>query len=478
MATIYDTIAEGLKSNEGQSVLVLGPDLSVDQNNISYKSYFRSLERQGANGIATYFPHDNLFAFTNDNGLRNTRASIKEFYNRSGDAVLLELISRLKFPLVINLCPDVALNKVFYKKNLDFVPAYFSQARDGRFKDLAYPNKDKPILYNIFGTAEVDTTLILNHSKLYEMIQELLSENSLPLSLETFLDHATTFVLLGVKFDTWYYQLICHKLKLREFNSIKTNVSAMSSVDRSSVSTVVREYFGIDFQPENPTQAIEKIILSCAGDRAALRDSVPPDSLGLYVSYAWKEKGRAVAVTRETPVDWAQKYSALSKITTLKIFRDHDTITYGDSIDSFMTRIGKGKTVIRVVSEKYLESRFCMMEALRMAMYTDSEKRIFTILWEDVNLARELDYREYWKKRCQSILEEIDKKLDDDNYDDAVQIFRFMPMFMKELRLKVNLTVGAGDFTVNDANGEISIIPERKEAFENFIKAVIGTTNL
>ena len=480
----YREIAETILSTEGQCALILGPELSVDEQNMGYRSHFRKIARDAANGITNYFENDNLFAFADDTALKRSRRLVKDFYRRSGDAVLLELIARIRFPLIINLCPDTALNEVFTKNNYDFRPGYFAQARDVRFKDLPYPTKTKPVIYNIFGIADVDTTLILNHSKLYEMIQHLLSENSLPEQLETFLDRASAFLLLGVRFETWYYQLICHKLKLREFHTIKTNLSATGINDdhdaggSGSVSLVVRKHFGIDFSPDNPTQAVERLINACAGNHEALRDPKTPSVYGLYVSYAWKDRDDPADITRETPVDWAQRHSKLYGVPSIQFCRDRDEVSFGDSIDSFMTRIGKGKAVIRVISDEYLRSKYSMLESIRISQYNDDEQRVFNILWHDVDLNNEIVYRDFWKEECSRILEDIEKKLDNSSYDDSVRIYRFIIGFFNRLRDKIGLESVSGDFIIDQKDKGIGIIESRKKVYEEFIDKVIEKTCL
>jgi hypothetical protein len=179
-------------------------------------------------------------------------------------------------------------------------------------------------------------------------------------------------------------------------------------------------------------------------------------------------------VSRETIVDWSEKYSNLKDEKSLLFFRDHNDLKFGDSIDSFMTRIGKGKTVIRVISEKYLKSRYCMTEALRMDKYRDDEKRIITVVWEDANLENEIYYRDYWKDKCKGILEDIDKKLDNDNYDYAVEIYRFLPRFINKLKDEISLRVGKNDFVIDQQTGAIKVIETRKKEFEQFINSIVS----
>ena len=57
------------------------------------------------NGIFTYFENENLFSFNDEAALKNTRRLVREFYKNSGDKGLLEMIARIRFPLIINVCP-------------------------------------------------------------------------------------------------------------------------------------------------------------------------------------------------------------------------------------------------------------------------------------------------------------------------------------------------------------------------------------
>src|SRR5258705_13192797 len=174
LASTYKEIAGYIKAKEGKCVLILGPELSVDKTGTSYKAYFRKMAAEKNSGIFIYFEEDNLFSFDNEAALKDNRRLIRDFYKSSGDPGLLEMIARIRFPLIINVCPDIALNDIYDKWKIDFKPGYFSKDSKPKFKDLPYPTKELPVIYNIFGCVEPDTSLILEHSKLYETIQYLL----------------------------------------------------------------------------------------------------------------------------------------------------------------------------------------------------------------------------------------------------------------------------------------------------------------
>lgn len=478
----YKTIAQHIQADDGKCVLILGPELAVHQSGAGYKSYFKDLANNKSLGIDVYFESENLFSFKDESSLKSTRDEVINFYRSSGDPVLLDMIARIRFPLIINVCPDTALNNLYKKKQIPFEKGFFTKGSKARFASLPYPSKEKPVIYNIFGSVESEPSMILTHSKLYETIEYLLPEQSLPDSIELFLDWASSFILLGVRFDSWYYQLICHKLKLKEEQKIRTNLGTLHRDENASVSMVVRKNFGLLFTNENPVQTVERIITGLNEDPTGLREKDVHGVYSLFVSYSWRDKKVMDAGTepaqpttgvadRETPVDYLEKFSALKQLQGLQFFRDHNDLDYGDSIDSYMTRIGKGKTVIRVVSDKYLRSGYCMIEAMRMSQYNDEQKRIYTVLWEDVDLNNKEVYREYWKNKCTGILENIDK-LNDDSYDNAIRIYRFINSFMNELKDEIRLNIGKTDFVV-DGTGNVSLTPGSQEKVNAFVQQII-----
>jgi hypothetical protein len=471
----YEDIARYLKEPNGLCTLVLGPDLAVNQQGVSHRVFFRKLGHDYPAEINHYFERENLFSFVDNTGRKRNRSRIKDFYNDCGDTVLLDMIARIRFPLIINVSPDISLNKLYQAKGIPFQEGYFTSGLGDDKGEMLKPSKALPVIYNMFGQVEPDTSLILEHSKLYETVQDLLPADSLPEGIEGFLRKCSSFILLGFKFDSWQYQLMCHKLQLK--GDSKVNLSTPAIEEETVVSVVMNKHFEIEFANDNPAQAIEKIIALCGDSPQALRPKDPNSSYSLFVSYAWANPDAPdTEPNRETVVDWLQKQSALVNEQTLLFFRDHTDLGYGESIDSFMTRIGKGKTVIRVISDKYLKSRYCMTEAMRIDRYQDEEERIFTLVWHDANLDLDkglLVYREHWKEKCQRILEDLTAKLDNDGYDSSVAIYRFLPRFFKLISDRVHLHVRPGDFEYDTASAGFKLVESRRADYEAFVQAII-----
>ena len=82
-----------------------------------------------------------------------------------------------------------------------------------------------------------------------------------------------------------------------------------------------------------------------------------PPSQEVFVSYAWTEESHKLVDRLQEALDQQG----------VRLLRDREEMRYKDSIREFMRRIGQGKCVVVVISEKYLKSENCMFEMLEIA---------------------------------------------------------------------------------------------------------------
>jgi len=118
----------------------------------------------------------------------------------------------------------------------------------------------------------------------------------------------------------------------------------------------------------------------------------PDNSKEIFISYAWG--GESEKLVNE--LDQAIQDRGISLI------RDKYYLNYTDSIKSFMERIGKGKGIVVVISEKYLKSKNCMFELTQIASNQDFRDRIFPIVLSDANIYdsnKKAEYYKYWENR-------------------------------------------------------------------------------
>jgi internalin A len=121
-----------------------------------------------------------------------------------------------------------------------------------------------------------------------------------------------------------------------------------------------------------------EVIESAPPREAPERDEVPlafeadPNAKPrYYVSYAWADKANRNREKRvDATCDEAEKRGT-------PILRDKIAMKLGDSISEFMAAIGRGDRVFVFLSEKYLESDFCMTELTRLWIDCRTDKDEF-----------------------------------------------------------------------------------------------------
>lgn len=112
----------------------------------------------------------------------------------------------------------------------------------------------------------------------------------------------------------------------------------------------------------------------------------------VYISYAWGGESEKIA-------DELDKAFQSQGIT---IIRDKRDLGYKGHIRRFMERIGQGKAVIMIISEKYLKSENCMFELMQAAKSGELENRVFPVVLDDARIYKATDrvrYVEYWQGR-------------------------------------------------------------------------------
>lgn len=195
--------------------------------------------------------------------------------------------------------------------------------------------------------------------------------------------------------------------------------------------------------------------------RGPLPDQPPPQPVPeVFVSYAWTEESNAI-------VDRLQKALGESDI---RLVRDREEVRYKDSIREFMRRIGQGKCVVVVISEKYLKSEYCMFELLEVLHSGQFRERIFPIVLPDANLYDAIEpvrYAGYWEERIQK-LDGALKKVHSANMTDS---HAALDLWV-EIRQLFNSIAG----TLRDMN---ALTPEQHEGtgFEELIRRVLAQTS-
>lgn len=116
----------------------------------------------------------------------------------------------------------------------------------------------------------------------------------------------------------------------------------------------------------------------------------------VFVSYAWRDESEEI-------VNQLEKAFQDKDIT---LVRDKHDLGYKGRIKEFMERLGRGKAVVVVISDRYLKSENCMFELVQIAKNGQFYDRIFPIVLGDANIYKpihRIKYIKHWEDQIQEL---------------------------------------------------------------------------
>jgi len=122
----------------------------------------------------------------------------------------------------------------------------------------------------------------------------------------------------------------------------------------------------------------------------------------IFISYAWG--GESEEIVNELDAAF-QKQGIL-------LIRDKRDLGFKGMITDFMQKIGAGKAVVTVISDKYLKSPYCMFELLEIYRNLNLKERVFPIVLADATIfdpIMRLNYLKHWQDKKQELDEAIMK---------------------------------------------------------------------
>jgi hypothetical protein len=132
------------------------------------------------------------------------------------------------------------------------------------------------------------------------------------------------------------------------------------------------------------------------------RPSEPKFEKEIFISYAWGGENE----------EYVNNLDRTLQEKGITIIRDKRNLGYKGLIKDFMERIGRGKCVIAVISDKYLKSPNCMFELVQVAKNGELYDRIFPIVLADAQIYKpvaRLKYIKHWENE----IKELDEAMKD-----------------------------------------------------------------
>jgi hypothetical protein len=258
----YDEIdfSDLIKSIEfGNCVLFIGPEISIDENEISLHQKFCE---SSSNNKRKYNINDGFFMPGAETRLINSSkdyySRIFPFENKKGNQILSKL-AQIPFELIVSLAPDDTLHRIFSNYNIHHHFLYYT----GIKHEDAKLNDKIPIIYNALGAASENGRYIYTHRQFNEYIKNDI-EAKFPFEIENKIkkEDTTHYLFIGLDFNKWYNKLLMYELNLlSEVESFSFDATKIEDLNKE----FINQQFNVTFIDANYT-AFTDILLRKSKD--------------------------------------------------------------------------------------------------------------------------------------------------------------------------------------------------------------------
>jgi hypothetical protein len=231
-------------------VVLVGPE-AVKIGDRPLRNALRDhLQRSNPDDIAHFYERDGFFLFSEASFSKgDVQREVVLFYKKLQlgldvpEELLLQL-ARLRVHLVLSINPDNFLSEVASKYGIEHQSAFFQHGGAGVEEVAEKPTKAEPLFYNLCGSLQQDSSLVLDYDDLFRLLSSLLGSPGLPPKLAWELRQAKHFLFVGFDFDKWYSQLL---LRLLSGEKAIRKFAIDASVKTENTTTFLVKQFNIEF---------------------------------------------------------------------------------------------------------------------------------------------------------------------------------------------------------------------------------------
>lgn len=174
--------------------------------------------------------------------------------------------------------------------------------------------------------------------------------------------------------------------KLKSFGEVEPGKPAIVALLEA-----IKPQVGVDKQVQID-DLIQEFNSSKITTTLAVGNRIDGDSREIFISYAWGGESEELV----------NRLDAVFQEKGISIVRDKKDAGYKASIKEFMERIGQGKAIIVVISDRYLKSENCMFELLKIFKNGQFRDRIFPVVLKDAQIYKpvpRLQYIKHWEEQ-------------------------------------------------------------------------------
>ncbi|HLP96240.1 MAG TPA: SIR2 family protein [Saprospiraceae bacterium] len=219
-STEFERLAEAIQS--GNCALVLGPEIFQSEG-LPLHHHIREHLKGIFGDQVTAYERDGFFLLQNPDDKPEMKDEVLQLYkNLSPPRELLQRIVEIPFTVVLSVNPDTHLRDLSYASGLPCRFAWFDAAKhmelempDGSEATGSALRERIPLYYNLCGSVEKPSTLVLDYDDLFRLLTGMLGAPKLPEKLLDRLKDTTYYLFLGFQFDRWHTQLLLRLLEVK-----------------------------------------------------------------------------------------------------------------------------------------------------------------------------------------------------------------------------------------------------------------------
>lgn len=232
-------------------VLFVGPEISVNAEG-------KSLHREFYNELAEDF--DDI-EFLENEGFFSPEADeeimydILDYYKRDFHREnkvgrkLLEQFAQFPFNMIVSLCPDDTVHRIFDDFALDHTYLFY----DGTKQEIDPNNNGRPIVYNVLGSASENGRYIFTHENFYQYLNKV----SIPSEIKKKIQDATHFLFIGFDFDKWYNRLLLFILDMEQKKSGGHRLIVGNKILKQDIEKFIEKQFKFTFVENEYSKFLE-----------------------------------------------------------------------------------------------------------------------------------------------------------------------------------------------------------------------------
>lgn len=235
-------------------VLFIGPEISVDSQGRSlHHEFYVDLAKDYSE--IEYMENEGYFSPESDEIILY---DVLDFYSKEfprkniTGRKILEQLAQVPFSLIISLCPDDTIHRVFtdFDLNHQFI------AFNGTRQEVDPMTPERPVVYNILGNAASNGRYIFTHENFYHYLNKVY----IPAEIKKKIQDATHYVFLGFDFNKWYNRLLLFILEFEQKKSGAHRMTIGKKDVKEDIEKFISKQFNITFVDNDYSQFIQWLI--------------------------------------------------------------------------------------------------------------------------------------------------------------------------------------------------------------------------